>query len=93
MNLLAGGHGSQIAWRFGTTDALSIIQSMTIMDLKESCIELRFKAINLFEASIALSSLEHKKIPNFYRCESCQLIFESDRIIFTLELELIGHQA
>ena len=55
MNLLAGGHGSQIAWRFGTTDALSIIQSMTIMDLKESCIELRFKAINLFKASIALS--------------------------------------
>jgi hypothetical protein len=26
------------------------------MDLKESCIELRFKAINLFEASTVLSS-------------------------------------
>ena len=56
MNSLAGGHGSQIAWLFGTTGVLSIIQSMTIMDLKESCIELRFKAINLFEVSIVLSS-------------------------------------
>jgi hypothetical protein len=55
MNSLAGGHGSQIAWRFGTTGVLSIIQSMTIMDLKESCIELHFKAIGLFDASIALT--------------------------------------
>jgi hypothetical protein len=56
MNLLAGGHGSQIAWLFGITGVLSIIPSMTIMDLKESCIELRFKAINLFEAYTLLSS-------------------------------------